>query len=101
MELLAEFDVVAPDVSDILAAIDLHRLHQISFWDAIVVRAAGQAGCPELFSETCKRAATSTASESLTRSKQPNALPLSYRGSSPFSDVYAAVASRTLGTLGT
>jgi predicted nucleic acid-binding protein len=51
VELLAEFDVVAPDVSDILAAIDLHRLHQISFWDAMVVRAAGQAGCPVLFSE--------------------------------------------------
>lgn len=51
VELLAEFDVVAPDVSDILAAIDLHRLHQISFWDAMVVRAAGQAGCAVLFSE--------------------------------------------------
>jgi predicted nucleic acid-binding protein len=51
VELLAEFDVVAPDVSDILAAIDLHRLHQISFWDAMVVHAAGQAGCAVLFSE--------------------------------------------------
>jgi predicted nucleic acid-binding protein len=51
VELLAEFDVVAPDVSDILAAIDLHRLQQISFWDALVVRAAGQAGCVVLFSE--------------------------------------------------
>lgn len=51
VELLAEFDVVAPDVSDILAAIDLHRLRQISFWDALVVRAAGQAGCVVLFSE--------------------------------------------------
>ena len=51
VELLAEFDVVAPDVSDILAAIDLHRLQQISFWDALIVRAAGQAGCVVLFSE--------------------------------------------------
>ena len=51
VDLLAEFDVVAPDVSDILAAIDLHRLQQISFWDALVVRAAGQAGCVVLFSE--------------------------------------------------
>jgi predicted nucleic acid-binding protein len=51
VELLAEFDVVAPDVSDILAAIDLHRLQQISFWDALVVRAAGQGGCAVLFSE--------------------------------------------------
>src|SRR5713101_5507053 len=33
VELLAEFDVVAPEVPDILAAIDLHRLHGFSFWD--------------------------------------------------------------------
>lgn len=32
VELLAEFDVASPDVSDILAAIDLHRLHGYSFW---------------------------------------------------------------------
>jgi predicted nucleic acid-binding protein len=51
VELLAQFDVVAPDVSDILAAIDLHRLHEISFWDAMVIRAAGQAGCAVLLSE--------------------------------------------------
>lgn len=51
VELLAEFDVAAPDLSDVLAAIDLHRLHAISFWDALVVRAAKQAGCSVLLSE--------------------------------------------------
>ena len=51
VELLAEFDVAAPEVADILAAIDLHRLHGFSFWDALVVRAAKQAGCSVLFSE--------------------------------------------------
>jgi len=51
VELLAEFDVAAPGVADILAAIDLHRLHGFSFWDALVVRAAKQAGCTVLFSE--------------------------------------------------
>jgi predicted nucleic acid-binding protein len=51
VELLAEFDVAAPDVADVLAAIDLHRLHGFSFWDALVVRAAGQAGCRILLSE--------------------------------------------------
>src|SRR6266478_4466392 len=51
VELLAEFDVAAPDLADILAAIDLHRLHGFSFWDALVVRAAKQAGCSVLFSE--------------------------------------------------
>ena len=51
VELLAEFDVAAPEVADILAAIDLHRIHAFSFWDALVVRSAKQAGCRVLFSE--------------------------------------------------
>ena len=51
VELLAEFDVAAPEVADILAAIDLHRLHGFSFWDALVLRSAKQAGCSVLFSE--------------------------------------------------
>ena len=51
VELLAEFDVAAPEVADILAAIDLHRLHGFSFWDALVLRSAKQAGCRVLFSE--------------------------------------------------
>jgi predicted nucleic acid-binding protein len=51
VELLAEFDVVSPEVSDILAAIDLHRLHGFSFWGALMVRAAKQAGCAVLYSE--------------------------------------------------
>ena len=51
VELLAEFDVAAPDVADILAAIDLQRLHGFSFWDALVLRSAKQAGCTVLLSE--------------------------------------------------
>jgi predicted nucleic acid-binding protein len=51
VELLAEFDVATPEVADILAAIDLHRLHGFSFWDALILRAAKQAGCNVLFSE--------------------------------------------------
>jgi len=51
IELLAEFDVATPDVADILAAIDLHRLHSLSFWDALIVRSAKQAGCRVLLSE--------------------------------------------------
>ena len=38
-------------VSDILAATDLHRLHKLSFWDALVVRAAQEAGCRVPYSE--------------------------------------------------
>ena len=51
VELLSEFDVAAPDVTDVLAAIDLHRLHGFSFWDALVFRAAKQSGCTVLLSE--------------------------------------------------
>jgi predicted nucleic acid-binding protein len=56
VELLAEFDVFSPDVSDILAAIDLQRLHNFSFWDALIIRAAKQAGCTVLLSENLQTA---------------------------------------------
>jgi predicted nucleic acid-binding protein len=51
IELMAEFDVASPELSDIVAAIDLHRLHTIDFWDALIVRSAKQAGCSVLFTE--------------------------------------------------
>ncbi|HTZ94760.1 MAG TPA: PIN domain-containing protein [Terriglobales bacterium] len=51
VELLAEFDVATNGVADILAAIDLHRLHSFSLWDALILRAAGQSGCRVLLSE--------------------------------------------------
>ena len=51
VELLAELNVATPEVDDILAAIDLHRLHGISFWDALILRSAQQAGCRVLLSE--------------------------------------------------
>jgi predicted nucleic acid-binding protein len=51
VELLTEFDVAATDVTDILAAIDLHFLHGFSFWDALVMRSAKQAGCSVLLTE--------------------------------------------------
>jgi predicted nucleic acid-binding protein len=56
VELLAEFDVAALEVTDILAAIDLHRLHGFSFWDALVLQAARQTGCGVLFSEDMQEA---------------------------------------------
>jgi len=51
VELLSEFDVATPNLPDILAAIDLHRLHGISFWDALIVRAAKQTSCRILLTE--------------------------------------------------
>lgn len=55
VELIGEFDVFSPELDDVLAAIDLHRLHGISFWDALVVRSAKEAGCSVLLSEDFQR----------------------------------------------
>jgi predicted nucleic acid-binding protein len=51
VEVFSHMDVVRLDVDDVLAAIDLHRLHDLSIWDALVVRAALLAGCRTLYTE--------------------------------------------------
>lgn len=50
-ELFGHFNLVRIGLEDILAATDLHRIHQISFWDALIVRAALRSGCSVLLSE--------------------------------------------------
>ena len=47
----ARFDVVSLSVADVTAAIDLHRLHHFSIWDALIVRAALNGACTTLHSE--------------------------------------------------
>jgi len=51
IEIFARLDVVRLDVDDVQAAIDLHRLHDLSIWDALIVRAALISGCRTLFTE--------------------------------------------------
>ena len=51
VELFARFDLVQISLEDIVGAIDLHRLHQFSFWDALIVRCALRARCSILYSE--------------------------------------------------
>jgi predicted nucleic acid-binding protein len=51
VELFAQLQVVLITVDDVLGAIDLHRLHQISFWDALLVQTARRAGCTALLTE--------------------------------------------------
>ena len=58
VELLAEFQVAVPEVDDVLAAIDLHRLHNFSFWDALVIQTARRAGCRQLLTEDMQQART-------------------------------------------
>lgn len=51
VEILANFYVVEPNLADVLAAIDMHRLHQLSIWDTLILRAAKQSGCGVLLTE--------------------------------------------------
>jgi len=39
------------DTSLVLGAIDLHLVHRLSFWDALIVKAAVAGGCRCLYSE--------------------------------------------------
>ena len=47
----ARFEVVTLGVADLLGAIDLHRLHRWSIWDALIVRAALNGSCTVLNTE--------------------------------------------------
>jgi predicted nucleic acid-binding protein len=40
-----------PLVNDILAAIELHQRHSVSFWDALILRSAQASQCSVLWSE--------------------------------------------------
>lgn len=51
VELFARLQLVRLDLDHVLGAIDLHRLHSLSFWDALVLRAAADAGCRSLYTE--------------------------------------------------
>jgi predicted nucleic acid-binding protein len=57
VELFGRLDLVLIDLPDILAAVDLLRLHAISFWDALVLRAAHRAGCTVLLTEDLQHGA--------------------------------------------
>jgi predicted nucleic acid-binding protein len=48
---LEVFEMMRPSFDDILAAIDLHRLHGFHIWDAMIVRMALVARCSVLYSE--------------------------------------------------
>jgi len=51
IEALARLDMVLVRPELVLGAIDLQRLHDLSFWDALVIRCASAAGCTRLLSE--------------------------------------------------
>ena len=49
--ILGRLDIVTMGLDDVLGAIDLHRLHSLSIWDALIVRAALISGCQTLYTE--------------------------------------------------
>lgn len=49
--LYSRFDTVTLFPADLLAAIDLQRLHHFSIWDSLIVRAALNANCVTLHTE--------------------------------------------------
>jgi len=48
---LAMLDTVVVTPELVCAAIDLCTIHQLSLWDALIVKSAGAAGCRTLYSE--------------------------------------------------
>jgi predicted nucleic acid-binding protein len=47
----AAWRVFSPTVDDVVAAIELQKQARLSFWDAMVVRAAAESGCDTLWTE--------------------------------------------------
>jgi predicted nucleic acid-binding protein len=48
---LSKLNTVLIDYEIILGAIDLHIIHQIAFWDALIIKSAAVAGCRRLYTE--------------------------------------------------
>lgn len=48
---VTDYSIIQVDQQLVFAAIDTSRRNQLSFWDALIVRAAAQAGCEILLSE--------------------------------------------------
>jgi predicted nucleic acid-binding protein len=51
VEVYSRLDLVRVEPGDLLAAIDLTRLHGFSVWDALILRAALVSGCRRLYTE--------------------------------------------------
>jgi len=51
LQTYARLEVIELSLADLFASIDLHRLHHLSIWDALIVRAALISRCRVLYSE--------------------------------------------------
>jgi len=51
VEILAALVAVTIDAEHVVESIKLHRLYDLSFWDALILHAARRAGCDRLLTE--------------------------------------------------
>lgn len=51
VDIFGRMDVATIELPTILGAIDIHRLHDVNFWDALVIYTARAAGCRILYTE--------------------------------------------------
>jgi len=51
VRLYSRFETVNASPAAVLDALDLHALHKISIWDALILQAARQSGCVQLLTE--------------------------------------------------
>jgi predicted nucleic acid-binding protein len=51
VEVLAALVAIRIDADHVIESIKLHRLYNLSFWDALIVHAARRAGCDRLLTE--------------------------------------------------
>jgi predicted nucleic acid-binding protein len=57
VRLYARFETVLASPAAALDALDLHVLHQVSFWDALILQAARASGCVQLLTEDLQHGA--------------------------------------------
>lgn len=58
VEIFSRCKMVRFQATDVIAGIELHRLHRLSLWDALIVHAARVAGARILYSEDLATGAT-------------------------------------------
>ncbi|HTL31609.1 MAG TPA: PIN domain-containing protein [Kofleriaceae bacterium] len=58
VEAMARLEVVVIRPELVLAAIDLHRLHSLSLWDALVIASAAAGNCARLLTEDLQHGQT-------------------------------------------
>lgn len=51
VEDFSKWQLFTPNAADVLGAIRIENRNQLSFWDAMIIRAASESGCMQLFSE--------------------------------------------------